>query len=160
MTEQEGFDKALVERCANTVTTPQDFQAGWQAALEWARSQQEPVQGGKFFALVDKETRSHVKVDISNSQAEIFEHDYQAKMHRFEGSVVMPVYIHKRENLYTHPAPVPDVSELISEVEYLIQVIDDSEGIAWSRNGVIQDWEDISQLDDVKKALAKREGTK
>lgn len=47
MNEQDkaAFEAALLDRCRKVVTVPQDFGAGWQAALEYARSQpaQEPV---------------------------------------------------------------------------------------------------------------------
>lgn len=52
MTEQEAFEKWW--RDTNTVGMVTTAEAGWRAALEWARSQQEPIGVVGFDAVLWK----------------------------------------------------------------------------------------------------------
>lgn len=130
MTEQEALENFIVNNKEMILDSPiLSVRVAWQAALEWARSEQEPVM-------------------VVHQGEEADEYGFCFLKNLPEGE----------HRLYRHPTPAPDVQELVEEIQYLLQVIDDSYGIAWSKDYGIQDWETISQLDDVKKAIAKWEG--
>lgn len=68
----------------------QDFEAGWQAALEWQQKNSNKV--AKYFAVVDSQEK-YIQFDVRNHQLEIYE-EYEF-VPKFKNKKIIPVYISK-----------------------------------------------------------------
>lgn len=129
MTDKEAQEAAFEKYSADFNGTLgaenfEDHKRGWDDALEWVKKGQEPVGW-----IWPKEKNGYLCVTKMKTAPDFSFWDKKARP------------------LYTHPAPHPDVSELVEVLKGFASIISESKGVAgYHLNGATAEWDEFEEV--------------